>query len=72
MMSENVWFDQAKYEKAEAQYQELLAQTKCGATNSPAAPAAAAPTVAPAAAAPKTEVCTGSSFLEILEKSPRS
>ncbi|XP_064652250.1 elongation factor 1-delta-like isoform X5 [Lineus longissimus] len=37
MMQETVWFDQSKFEKAEAQYQEHLAQSKYGATNSPAA-----------------------------------
>nr|AKI85308.1 elongation factor 1-delta [Cerebratulus lacteus] len=46
MMHETIWFDQPKFEKAEAHYQEHLAQTKYGATNSPAAGAVAAPVAA--------------------------
>jgi len=38
MMYETIWFDQPRVEKAETHYQEYLAQTKYGATNSPAAP----------------------------------
>ncbi|XP_064652246.1 elongation factor 1-delta-like isoform X2 [Lineus longissimus] len=45
MMQETVWFDQSKFEKAEAQYQEHLAQSKYGATNSPAAAQGASSTL---------------------------